>query len=135
MDDSGLRQTKPAFIACPPNRSSFPDAMRNTGQGLPPPDGLTNYPRPPSLIRVAELRNNTPCNDPNCEGQRTSDQSAPELVACVAMMNPNLISRMPGIMVPDRNDGRETDIVTRRHTLQAVIRFFIHVVKARFKPG
>ena len=111
--DSVLRQAKPTFVTCPRNRPSFPNTIRNTDQGFTPPGGLANHPRPPSLTRVAKLRKNAPRNHPNCKGQRAPYQSAPELVPCMTMMNTNLISRLPGVMVTDRNNRRET----ARHNL------------------
>src|SRR5205814_10150093 len=113
-EGSGLRQTKPAFVACPRNRSSFPNAIRNTSQGFTPPDGLANHPRPPSATGVAELRKNTPRNYGNCKRQRAPHQSAPEFVPCMTMMNLNLISRTPGVMMADCDDRGEKHIVTRR---------------------
>src|SRR5262245_54246994 len=133
--DSGLRQTKPAFVACPQNRPSFPKTIRNTGQGFTPPDGLANYPRPPSPARVPKLRDNTPRSHRNCKGQRTSYQGAPELVTRMTMVNADLISRLTAVMMADGNRWREEDVMPRRNTLQPVVRFFIHVVETRFKSG
>ena len=113
-EGSGLRQTKPAFVACPPNRLSFPNAIRNTSQRFRPPEGLANHPRPPSPTGVAELRKNTPRNYANCKRQRAPHQSAPEIVPCMTMMNLNLISRAPGIMVANRNNRGEKHVIPRR---------------------
>src|SRR6266436_6218053 len=109
--------------------------MRNPSQRLPPPGGFANYPRPASLAGITELGENAPRNHSNCEGKRTSHQSAPQFVARVTMMHPYFIAGLPGVMVTDRKDGRKKHVITRRHTLQGVVRLFIHVEESRLKPG
>src|SRR5262249_52341127 len=107
--------------------------MRNASDSLAPPEGLPNDPGPASLAGVAKLRKNAPHKHARRKGQRTSHQSAPKLVARMTMMNTNFISGLPGVMVTDRNNWREKHVVACRHTLQAIVRFFVHMVKSGFK--
>jgi hypothetical protein len=53
----------------------------------------------------------------------------------MALMDANLIARLPGVMMANSDNRRKKHVTARRYALQAVVRFFIHVVKARFKPG
>jgi hypothetical protein len=53
----------------------------------------------------------------------------------MTMMNANFIARVPRVMVTDGNHEREKHVISRRNTLQPIIRFFVHVVKTRFKAG
>src|SRR5215475_3806509 len=130
-----LRQAKPAYVLSPRNRPTLSKAIGKPSQGLGPPDGLANHPRPPSATRITKLRKNTPRNYSNCKGQRTTYQRAPELVPGMTMMNVNLITRLPGIMVTDGNNRREEHVVIGCYTLKAVVRFFVHVEESRFKAG
>jgi len=50
-------------------------------------------------------------------------------------MNADFITCLPRIMVPNRDNRRKDHVITRRHTLQGVIRLFIHVEESRLKSG
>ena len=49
-------------------------------------------------------------------------------------MSVGFIPCLAGVMVTDGDNRREEHVITRRHTLQAVVRLFIHVEKSRLKP-
>src|SRR5437870_13566835 len=128
-----LRQAKPAFISCPRNKLAFSNKIRNSGQCLGPPAGLAHDPRPASLASVTKLRDHAPSKHAKGKGERTSCERAPELVARVTMMNADFISCSTGVMMTDGNDRREKHVTSSGYTLQCVIRFFVHVIKPRFK--
>src|SRR6266436_4962420 len=50
------------------------------------------------------------------------------------MMNAHLIACLAGVMVTNGDNRREKHVITRSHTLQGVVRFFIHVEESRLKP-
>src|SRR6202035_946840 len=50
-------------------------------------------------------------------------------------MVPHFAERFAGIMMTDRDGRREKHVITPRHTLQGVVRLFIHVEESRLKPG
>src|SRR5947208_11828837 len=47
----------------------------------------------------------------------------------------DFITFLPGVMVADSDNRRKKYVITGRHTLQTVVRLFIHVEKSRLKPG
>src|SRR6266513_4790986 len=52
----------------------------------------------------------------------------------MTMMNAHLIACLAGVMVTNGDKRREKHVITRRHTLQGVVRLFIHVEESRLKP-
>jgi len=50
------------------------------------------------------------------------------------MMVPHFAEHFAGIMMTDRDNRREKHVIARRHTLQGVVRLFIHVEESRLKP-
>jgi hypothetical protein len=51
------------------------------------------------------------------------------------MMDAHLIARLSGVMVTNGDNWREKHVITRRHTLESVVGFFIHVEKPWLKAG
>ena len=49
------------------------------------------------------------------------------------MMIPHFAANLAGVLVTDGDDGRKKHLVTRRNTLERVVRLFIHVEKTGFK--
>ena len=50
-------------------------------------------------------------------------------------MVPHFAERFAGVMMTDRDDRREKHVITPRHTLQGIVRLFVHVEESRLKPG
>jgi hypothetical protein len=51
------------------------------------------------------------------------------------MMDADFIACLRGIVVADRDNRRKQHVITRRHTLQGVVRLFIRVKEPWFKAS
>src|SRR5207244_9817345 len=129
------RQREPAFVTSPRNRRALSKTRRHSSQRLTPPGGLPNYPGPASLTGITKLGENAPGKNGQCKRKRTSHHRAPQFVAGMTMMNAHLIACLAGVMVTNGDNRREKHVITHRHTLQGVVRLFIHVEESRLKPG
>src|SRR5204862_7852778 len=114
-------------VVAPVNRTELWSGVRYTHQCCPPPNRFANHRRQAALAGITKLRENAPASNSDCKRERTSQYGAPQFVARVMMVNPDFIASFSRVVMTNRDQGREKDIVTRRYTLQSVIRLFIRV--------
>src|SRR5947207_13225473 len=80
-------------------------------------------------------REHTPGKEAKSKGERTPHQSAPELIARMAVMNADFIASLPRVMMTNCDNWRKKHVIARRHTLQSVVRLLVHVEKSGLEPG